>query len=106
MHAQSIDDWRHEHVFLSADHDRNERRSWAVAMQCLTMMTAEIAGGLLWGSMALIADGLHMSTHAAALVIAALAYACARRHARDAGLTFGTGKLATSPRLPARSCWR
>jgi cation diffusion facilitator family transporter len=56
-------------------------------------MTAEIVGGLLWGSMALIADGLHMSTHAAALVIAALAYAYARRHARDARFAFGTGKL-------------
>src|SRR5439155_4715319 len=55
------------------------------------MMTAEILGGLLWGSMALIADGLHMSTHAAALVIAACAYAYARRHARDE--RFSTGKL-------------
>jgi cation diffusion facilitator family transporter len=93
MHARSIDEWQHEHVFLGADHGRNERRSWAVVVLCLTMMTAEIVGGLLWGSMALIADGLHMSTHAAALVIAALAYAYARRHARDARFTFGTGKL-------------
>jgi len=93
MHAHSIDEWRHEHVFLGADHDRNERRSWAVVGLCLTMMTAEIVGGLLWGSMALIADGLHMSTHAAALVIAALAYAYARRHARDERFAFGTGKL-------------
>jgi cation diffusion facilitator family transporter len=77
MHAHSIDEWRHEHVFLGADHERNERRSWAVVVLCVTMMTAEIVGGLLWGSMALIADGLHMSTHAAALVIAALAYAYA-----------------------------
>jgi cation diffusion facilitator family transporter len=93
MHAHSIDEWRHEHVFLGADHERNERRSWAVVALCVTMMTAEIVGGLLWGSMALIADGLHMSTHAAALVIAALAYAYARRHARDARFAFGTGKL-------------
>jgi len=93
MHAHSIDEWRHEHVFLGVDHDRNERRSWAVVGLCLTMMTAEIVGGLLWGSMALIADGLHMSTHAAALVIAALAYAYARRHARDERFAFGTGKL-------------
>jgi len=93
MHAYSIDEWRHEHVFLGADHERNERRSWAVVGLCLTMMTAEIVGGLLWGSMALIADGLHMSTHAAALVIAALAYAYARRHARDERFAFGTGKL-------------
>ncbi len=93
MHAHSIDEWRHEHVFLGAHHERNERRSWAVVGLCLTMMTAEIVGGLLWGSMALIADGLHMSTHAAALVIAALAYAYARRHAHDARFAFGTGKL-------------
>jgi len=93
MHAHSIDQWRHEHVFLGAHHDRNERRSWAVVALCVTMMTAEIVGGMLWGSMALVADGLHMSTHAAALVIAALAYAYARRHARDDRFVFGTGKL-------------
>ena len=60
---------------------------------CGAMMVAEIVGGLLWGSMALIADGLHMSTHAGALVIAALAYFYARRHARDERFVFGTGKL-------------
>ena len=93
MHAESLDTWRHEHVFLGADHARNERRSWAVVGLCGTMMTAEIIGGWLWGSMALIADGLHMSTHAGALVIAAWAYAYARRHARDERFAFGTGKL-------------
>ena len=93
MHAESLDSWRHEHVFLGADHARNERRSWAVVALCGAMMAAEIVGGLLWGSMALIADGLHMSTHAGALVIAAFAYAYARRHARDERFTFGTGKL-------------
>jgi cation diffusion facilitator family transporter len=93
MHAHSIDDWRHEHVFLGVDHARNERRSWAVVVLCGTMMAAEIVGGWLTGSMALIADGLHMSTHAGALVIAACAYAYARRHARDERFAFGTGKL-------------
>src|SRR6202050_1638586 len=93
MHAHSIDDWRHDHVFLGADHARNERRSWAVVAVCGAMMVAEIAGGAIFGSMALVADGLHMSTHAGALVIAAGAYAYARRHARDARFTFGTGKL-------------
>jgi cation diffusion facilitator family transporter len=93
MHAHSIDDWRHEHVFLGADHARNERRSWAVVALCGAMMAAEIVGGWLTGSMALIADGLHMSTHAGALVIAACAYAYARRHARDERFAFGTGKL-------------
>src|SRR5579864_3061901 len=93
MHAESIDAWRHEHVFLGAHHQRNERRSWAVVALCGTMMVTEIVGGWLWGSMALIADGLHMSTHAGALVIAALAYSYARRHARDERFAFGTGKL-------------
>ena len=93
MHAHSIDDWRHDHVFLGADHARNERRSWAVVAVCGAMMAAEIVGGSLTGSMALIADGLHMSTHAGALVIAACAYAYARRHARDERFAFGTGKL-------------
>ena len=93
MHAESLDSWRHEHVFLGEHHRRNERRSWAVVALCGTMMAAEIAGGWLWGSMALIADGLHMSTHAGALVIAAFAYAYARRHAKDERFAFGTGKL-------------
>jgi cation diffusion facilitator family transporter len=93
MHAESLDSWRHEHVFLGEHHARNERRSWAVVALCGAMMLAEIVGGWLWGSMALIADGLHMSTHAGALVIAAFAYAYARRHARDERFTFGTGKL-------------
>lgn len=93
MHAHSIDPWRHEHVFLGADHERNERRSWAVVAICGATMAAEIIGGWLTGSMALIADGLHMSTHAGALVIAACAYAYARRHAHDERFAFGTGKL-------------
>jgi cation diffusion facilitator family transporter len=93
MHAESLDPWRHEHVFLGPHHQRNERRSWGVVALCGTMMSAEIVGGWLWGSMALVADGLHMSTHAGALVIAASAYAYARRHASDERFAFGTGKL-------------
>jgi len=93
MHTHSIEDFRHEHVFLGEDHDRNERKTRLVIAICAAMMAAEIAGGALFGSMALIADGLHMSTHAGALLIAALAYAYARRHARDERFAFGTGKL-------------
>ena len=93
MHTETLQSWRHEHVFLGEHHDRNERRSWAVVALCGAMMVAEIAGGWLWGSMALIADGLHMSTHAGALVIGAFAYAYARRHALDERFVFGTGKL-------------
>jgi cation diffusion facilitator family transporter len=93
MHAQSIDAFRHEHVFLGAHHDRNARKTWSVIALCTAMMAGEIIGGAIFGSMALIADGLHMSTHAGALLIAALAYSFARRHARNPSFSFGTGKL-------------
>jgi cation diffusion facilitator family transporter len=86
-------DFTHRHVFLGAGHVRNERRTWAVIALCTAMMVAEIVGGLLFGSIALVADGLHMSTHAAALLLAALAYSYARRHADDERFSFGTGKL-------------
>ena len=93
MHAQSLEQWTHEHVFLGPDHRRNEGRTQIVIVLCGAMMVAEIVGGLLFRSMALVADGLHMSTHAAALLIAALAYTFARRRAHDARFTFGTGKF-------------
>jgi cation diffusion facilitator family transporter len=83
----------HSHVFLGEGHDKNERRTWAVIALCAVMMVAEIVGGLLFGSIALVADGLHMSTHASALLLAALAYRYARRHADDPRFSFGTGKL-------------
>ena len=73
----------HSHVFLGEGHERNERRTWTVIALCSFMMIAEIIGGLLFGSIALIADGLHMSTHASALLLAALAYRFARRHVDD-----------------------
>lgn len=83
----------HDHVFLGESHEKNERRTWAVIVLCTIMTVAEIVGGLLFGSIALIADGLHMSTHASALLLAALAYSYARRHAEDPRFSFGTGKL-------------
>jgi cation diffusion facilitator family transporter len=83
----------HSHVFLGAGHEKNERRTWAVIALCGAMMIAEIIGGLFFGSIALVADGLHMSTHAGALLLAALAYSYAREHADDPRFTFGTGKL-------------
>ena len=93
MHTHSIDDFRHPHVFLGDEHERNERKTWAVIAICAAMMVAEIVGGLWFGSVALIADGLHMSTHAGALLIAALAYTYSRRYVNDERLTFGTGKF-------------
>lgn len=83
----------HDHVFLGEDHDRNARRTWVVIALTATMMVAEITAGSIYGSMALVADGWHMSTHAAAMLIAAVAYLYARRHARNPRFTFGTGKL-------------
>jgi cation diffusion facilitator family transporter len=81
------------HVFLGEGHERNERSTWMVIALCTFMMAAEIVGGLLFGSIALVADGLHMSTHASALLLAALAYRYARHHANDERFSFGTGKL-------------
>ena len=83
----------HRHVFLGKGHAKSERKTWAVIWLCGTMMCAEIIGGFLFGSIALVADGLHMSTHAGALLLAALAYSYARRHAGNPNFTFGTGKF-------------
>jgi cation diffusion facilitator family transporter len=92
MHGHSIERWQHRHVFLGEAHARNERRVWLVVALTAVMMVAEIAAGVLFGSMALLADGWHMSTHAAALAISAFAYRFARKHADDARFSFGTGK--------------
>jgi cation diffusion facilitator family transporter len=93
MHTHSIEPWQHGHVFLGAKHGRHERRTWFVVALTAVMMVAEIVGGTMFGSMAVVADGWHMSTHAGALAIAALAYRFASRHARDPRFTFGTGKV-------------
>ncbi|WP_444453670.1 CDF family Co(II)/Ni(II) efflux transporter DmeF [Rhodobacter capsulatus] len=83
----------HEHVFLGTDHDRNARRTRLVIGITAAMMVAEIAAGTVFGSMALVADGWHMATHAAALSITAASYAYARKHARNPAFSFGTGKI-------------
>src|SRR6201988_3186292 len=93
MHSHSVERWTHAHVFLGAKHARNERRTWFVVALTVVMMVGEIVAGILSGSMALLADGWHMATHAVALGIAALAYFFARRQARNAHFTFGTGKF-------------
>lgn len=93
MHSHSIAPWTHGHAFLGARHAEHERRTWSVVALTGAMMVIEIAGGLMFGSVALLADGWHMGTHVAALGIAALAYLFARRHARDAQFSLGTGKF-------------
>jgi cation diffusion facilitator family transporter len=89
----SFDALTHEHVYLGAHHHRNERRVWIVIALTTVMMVAEIGAGSIYGSMALVADGWHMSTHASAFLISAVAYSYARRQARNPRFTFGTGKF-------------
>jgi len=92
-HIDPTDAQPHSHVFLGAGHETNERKTWAVIILCSIMMLVEIVGGSVFGSLALVADGWHMSTHAGAMLIAAMAYTYARRHATDNRFVFGTGKL-------------
>jgi cation diffusion facilitator family transporter len=93
MHSHSVDQWTHDHVFLGPKHAHNERRTWIVVALTAIMMVGEIAAGWFFGSMALLADGWHMATHAAALGIAGAAYLFARQHVRNSRFAFGTGKF-------------
>lgn len=93
MHSQSVDQWTHSHVFLGDKHAQNERRTWLVVALTVVMMVGEIIAGSIFGSMALLADGWHMGTHAAALGIAGAAYLFARRHTGNVRFSFGTGKF-------------
>jgi len=83
----------HSHTFLGEGHEINERKAWGVIILCGCMMIIEVVGGLMFGSIALVADGMHMSTHAGALLLAALAYSYSRKHVSDSRFTFGTGKF-------------
>src|SRR3546814_1275040 len=93
MQIESLQSWAHTHVFLGDDHARNEKRTRFVILLTAAMMIAEIVTGIAYGSMALLADGFHMATHAGALFISVAAYVFARRHASDPRFHFGTGKL-------------
>jgi cation diffusion facilitator family transporter len=93
MHKTNTERWQHDHVFAQDRVRPGERRTLLVVAITATMMVVEIAAGLVYGSMALLADGLHMASHAAALSIAFLAYVVARRLAADQRFSFGTGKL-------------
>ena len=91
--AERLDAFRGDRIYLGADHRRNERRTWLVTGICAATLAAQVAGGVLFRSMALTASGLHMAAHVAALLVAAGAYVLARRHAQDPRFAFGTGKL-------------
>ena len=95
MQDDGLTRWRHEHSFGQDRRRPGESRTQVVIAITATMMVVEIAAGIVFGSMALLADGLHMASHAVALGINAYAYAYARRHARDAAYSFGTGKVNT-----------
>lgn len=92
MHRHDISPWQHEHRYHEHGEQGERRTRWVVALTAF-MMVAEIAGGLAFGSMALLADGWHMGTHVAALGITLFAYAYARKHAADPRYSFGTGKV-------------
>lgn len=85
--------WTHDHVFLGHGHERAEARARAAAGVTALFMVVEIGAGVLFRSMALLADGIHMATHVGALGLAAAAYWLARRHASNARFTFGSGKF-------------
>jgi cation diffusion facilitator family transporter len=92
LHRHDLSPWQHSHQFDAGNRVGEARTRWVLAITLVTMV-AEIAGGWWTGSMALLADGWHMGTHALALGVAALAYALARRHAFDARYSFGTWKI-------------
>ena len=93
MTTAGLDLHAHDHNFLGSTYDENARRTlWVVALTTV-MMVGEIIAGTVFGSMALLADGFHMATHAGALAVAAGAYAFARKYATDPRFSFGTGKV-------------
>ncbi|WP_246104784.1 CDF family Co(II)/Ni(II) efflux transporter DmeF [Sphingomonas xanthus] len=93
MHSHEIDTERHNHDFLGANHGRNARRVGIAIGLSFFIMIAEIVAGQILGSMALLADGMHMATHVGAFAIAAAAYSFARKYRTHPRFTFGTGKL-------------
>ncbi len=93
MHTRDPSQWQHNHDYLASGHERNERQTRFVIVLTATMMVAEIAAGGAFNSMALLADGWHMASHASALSITAFAYWFARRHRNDERFSFGTWKV-------------
>lgn len=93
MHTHHLNRWAHDHVFNQDERRAGERRTLLVVAITAVMMVIEIAGGLIYGSMALLADGLHMGSHAAALGLAVFAYVISRRLASDRRFAFGVGKI-------------
>ncbi len=92
MHLQDLSVWQHEHLYTDDNH-KAERSTRAVMWITAVMMVVEIVAGGWFNSMALLADGWHMSSHAVAIGLSAFAYAAARRYANDPRFAFGTWKI-------------
>ncbi|MEJ2130660.1 MAG: cation diffusion facilitator family transporter [Gammaproteobacteria bacterium] len=93
MHTDAMTRWEHDHVFGQDERRAGERRTLLVVILTAVMMVVEVAAGAVYGSMALLADGLHMASHATALGIAVFAYVISRRLAADRRFSFGVGKI-------------
>lgn len=93
MHTSTLEPWTHDHTFGQDRRRHGERPTLIVAVLTIVMMVAEIVAGWAFGSMALLADGMHMGSHAVALGLSVFTYTYARRHAGDGRFTFGTGKV-------------
>ncbi|HET6787196.1 MAG TPA: CDF family Co(II)/Ni(II) efflux transporter DmeF [Aquabacterium sp.] len=92
MHTDKLSDWIHDHVFDQGS-AMAERSTWLVMWITAATMLIEITAGWWFNSMALLADGWHMSSHAVAIGLSAVAYVTARRYARDPRFAFGTWKI-------------
>jgi cation diffusion facilitator family transporter len=95
MHTESVERWVHNHTFGQDEKKSAERRTLIVSVVTILTMIVEIGAGIVFGSMALLADGLHMGSHASALAISVFAYRYTRIHAKDARFNFGTGKVSS-----------
>jgi len=93
MHTDNVSAWQHDHIFNQDQQRAGEKRTLLIVVITAIMMVVEITAGLVYGSMALLADGLHMASHAAALSIAVFAYVISRRLAADRRFAFGVGKI-------------
>jgi len=95
MHTESVERWVHNHTFGQDEKRSAERRTLIVSVVTILTMIVEIGAGIVFGSMALLADGLHMGSHASALAISVFAYRYTRFHAGDTRFNFGTGKVSS-----------
>jgi cation diffusion facilitator family transporter len=93
MHTHQLEAWTHDHVFNQDQQRAGEKRTLLIVALTAAMMVVEISTGLIYGSMALLADGLHMASHTVALSISVFAYVISRRLASDRRFTFGVGKI-------------